>query len=143
MSQIKIRCRAVIIHEGKLLVVQHSNGDDWFTFPGGHLDFGEDPQECIQREVTEELGIKPTIGRLLYVYSFIGRTGAQSVEFFFEVTNGEDFTSLEGKEASHASEIAEIVWVSSDTGMRILPEEISNDFKKGTICADTPRFIKV
>ncbi|KAM3138787.1 hypothetical protein pb186bvf_009166 [Paramecium bursaria] len=29
-----------------------------FAFPGGHLDYNEDPQECVARELLEETGLK-------------------------------------------------------------------------------------
>ena len=42
-----IRCRGVILHEGKLLVVKHSEDLDYYALPGGHLEFGEDIKECL------------------------------------------------------------------------------------------------
>ena len=142
MSQIKIRCRAVIMHEGKLLVVRHAHANEWYALPGGHLDYGEDPQECIKRELEEELGVEAEIGRLLYVYTFIDKEQRQSVEFFFEIKNGDAFTSLDGNNSSHAFEIAETAWIAPETEVRILPEEIAAEFKKGTLLADEPRFLK-
>lgn len=38
---------------------------DYLDIPGGYVENGETPYEAAQREVFEELGIKPTIGRLL------------------------------------------------------------------------------
>lgn len=41
--------------EGKILVVQEKNGK--WNLPGGGIDHGETPLECLKRELSEELGI--------------------------------------------------------------------------------------
>ena len=38
---------------------------DYLDIPGGYVENGETPYQAAQREVYEELGIKPPIGRLL------------------------------------------------------------------------------
>ena len=35
-----IRSRAVIIHEGKLLVVRHAHDTSFAALPGGHFEWG-------------------------------------------------------------------------------------------------------
>jgi ADP-ribose pyrophosphatase YjhB (NUDIX family) len=132
----------VIVHEGKLLLVRHSGGRDFFAFPGGHLDFGEDPRECIHRELVEELGVAPAVGRLLYVYSFVHNEEKQSIEFFFEIVNGVDYMHHEEKDKSHAHEIAETVWVGKEDEVQILPEEVGQAFKEGALFEEGVRFIK-
>ena len=87
-----IRCRAIIIHEGKLLVVKHTPESAFYALPGGHLEWGEDIKECMSRELEEELGVRGEIGRLFYVNTFIDE-GVQSVEFFFEIKNAKDYVS--------------------------------------------------
>jgi len=141
-QNLKVRCRGIILHEGKLLVVRHSGGRDFFALPGGHLDFGEDPKECIERELIEELGTAPDIGRLLYVYSFIDGEARQSIEFFFEIVNGSDYLLHDEKEKSHAHEIEEMAWVTEEDDIHILPEEIGKEFKAGTLIHPETRFIK-
>ncbi len=60
---IKVSC-AVIVYQGKLLAAQRgqrkSNGGFW-EFPGGKVEPGETPRECLHREIMEELGINITI----------------------------------------------------------------------------------
>lgn len=67
---------AIIEDKGKFLITQRlknsHNGLRW-EFPGGKLDFGEDPIDCLKREIMEELGIKISVGDILeyssHVYS--------------------------------------------------------------------------
>lgn len=41
-----------------------------FALPGGHVEYGEDPLECVVRELEEETGIK---GRNAKLYSVRGK----------------------------------------------------------------------
>lgn len=51
-------CAAVIEREDKILIAQREEGDraefKW-EFPGGKIEEGESPEECIVREIREEL----------------------------------------------------------------------------------------
>ena len=141
-KNIFVRCRAIILHEGKLLVIKHREELDYYAFPGGHLEQGESVKECIVREVIEELGVKPEIGRLLYIQDFENSKGEHSTEFFFEVLNGKDYIGCEQNVRSHAHEICEITWLDKSTEARILPEAIGNSFKKGEILSNELRFVK-
>ncbi|MFV2197460.1 NUDIX domain-containing protein [Nocardiopsis sp. LOL_012] len=40
---------------------------DYLDIPGGYIEHGEAPTQAVAREVKEELGITPPIGRLLVV----------------------------------------------------------------------------
>ena len=137
-----VRCRAIIVHEGKLLVMKHRSETPHFVLPGGHMDQGEDVLECITREIFEELGIAPTIGRLLYVYTF-AFDGVQSVEFLFEVKNGADYFAAPTLGGTHAHEFVDVRWVSpNEEGIRILPSMVQEDFAKGTLLSDEVHYRK-
>lgn len=66
---------AVIERRGRILIARRSPGGTapgkW-EFPGGTLEAGETPEQCLSRELREELGIRACIGE------FIGRTRGAS-----------------------------------------------------------------
>ena len=51
---------------GRVLLVKPTYKDGW-DIPGGYVEPGESPKQAAHREVLEELGIEPPIGRLLVV----------------------------------------------------------------------------
>ncbi len=138
-----IRCRAIIVHEGKLLVVKHPHDTSFAALPGGHLEWGEDVEECMSREVVEELGVKPEIGRLLYINTFMDGENIQPIEFFFEITNGKDYVDCEKLTRSHAHELAEIIWAKPTDDIKILPKKLGEDFRTGIILSDTVQYINI
>ena len=48
-----------MVKDNKILMHKRKNahGEGTWGFPGGHLEFHEDLEECAKREATEELGI--------------------------------------------------------------------------------------
>jgi len=56
---------AVIEKDGKILLAQRRQGDalggKW-EFPGGKLEPGETPEQCLRRELREEFGVDTRIG---------------------------------------------------------------------------------
>jgi len=134
-----INSRGVIVYDSKLLVIKHL-GDNFMALPGGHLKFGEDVITCLKRELIEELGVEPEIGRLLYINTFI-ENASEYVEFFFEVKNGEKYLDIDDIERTHAHELTEILWVSPDNNIEILPKKFNEDFKNNNINLDKIKFI--
>jgi ADP-ribose pyrophosphatase YjhB (NUDIX family) len=137
-----IRSRAVILLDGKLLAVRHAYDDSFFALPGGRLEWGEEVKECLQREIIEELGVKPEIGRLLYVHTFLKRESFHSIEFFFEVINAEAYRETSALSGTHTYELAAIEWVSPTDEVTLLPRSFAKDFKEGKLFSDDVRYSK-
>jgi 8-oxo-dGTP diphosphatase len=59
---------AVIEKDGLVLIAKRKKGkklgEKW-EFPGGKLEPGEEPRDCLKRELAEELGIEADVGDLL------------------------------------------------------------------------------
>lgn len=51
----KTRIAGIIIKDGKLLMVKGKKHDELWT-PGGKVEAGESDQECLKRELKEEIG---------------------------------------------------------------------------------------
>ena len=136
-----IKVRGAIMHDSKLLIVKHF-GTGFMALPGGHLKYREDVITCLKRELVEELGVMPEIGRLLYINTFIeDKNSTEYVEFFFEVKNGKDYLNIEKLERTHAHELSEILWVSTDSDIEILPKQFNEDFKNNKIFEGETKFI--
>ena len=58
--------------EGKILIDRRQSGGEMgglWEFPGGKIEFGETVEECIRREIKEELNIEITVGDRLTTIS--------------------------------------------------------------------------
>ena len=117
----KLAARALILHEGKILLVRHKNRD-FYSLPGGKIDPEEDIKTALVREMEEELNTKVKNPELLFVHEFrYPNAGEFSVEFFFRVGNPEDF--LTWKKGTHTElELAEIVWKPISENFDLMPE---------------------
>ena len=64
---LNIRVGAIIMRDGKILMVGNENADYLYSV-GGRIKFGETAEEAVVREVLEETGIKMEIDRLGFVH---------------------------------------------------------------------------
>ncbi|MFY0674323.1 MAG: NUDIX domain-containing protein [Bacteroidia bacterium] len=67
-NELKVRVYGIIKKEGRILVsIEKYKDMEFAKFPGGGLEFGETPVDCLKRELFEELSVKNPRVSLLHV----------------------------------------------------------------------------
>lgn len=66
---------AIIVKDNQVLIAQRAPGENLagkWEFPGGKIELGETPQECLKREIKEELDVDVVVldffAESIYVY---------------------------------------------------------------------------
>jgi len=99
---------ALLFHGGKLLITQRLTGTHLaglWEFPGGKREPGETFEQCLQRELREEIGIESSVHELIeeIVHEYPERT--VHLKFFrCELTSGE----------ARPIHCAALAWISRD-----------------------------
>ena len=114
-------------------VIRNKDYQEYYTFPGGHLEEGETLEEGVIREIKEEFGINVKVVRKLYELEN-DRVNMKEYFFFCEYIDGE-FGTGDGEEFSSNPEykdsgeyIPEIVKRENIPGLILLPLEIKEKF---------------
>ena len=142
----RVTVRGIITNsKNEVLAVRHKRQDgsaaEYWAIPGGGLDPMESIHDGAKRELIEELGIEAELGRILVVQQFadLERTNHKNeyLEFFFEVTNSQDFINATTSGTSHGEiESSELSFVNPKE-VTILPTILSTDdfigVLKGTV----------
>lgn len=84
--------KGLIVKDGKFLTVQQKvSGRVWWDIPGGRIKYGEDPRECLVREIFEETGLNVEILKPIGVWHFFRFDNSQVVCFTFlcDIKSGE------------------------------------------------------
>ena len=139
--QFVIRSRAIIVLGDEMLVVKHAPEYDYYALPGGGMEYGENPEICIKREIKEELGVDITNAELKYVYSWDNDAG-QNVEFIFLIHAGDEFDNFIDKERTHAFELAEMRWIRASDDIKMFPVQAQEDFRGEGFGFHAVKFIK-
>lgn len=62
----------IIREENKIFATQRGHGEfnGYWEFPGGKIEFGETPEEALEREMEEELATKVEVGELVQMVEY-------------------------------------------------------------------------
>lgn len=118
--------RSLVLHQNKILLVKNINVKYW-SFPGGRINLKESPEQCIKRELQEEVNIfNVKIEYKLGEY-FSDWEGKRDTIHIFVI-------NLDNKNFEKQWELAAAQWFELDN----LPEDISpacqrriNEYKEG------------
>ena len=123
----------IIIRNNRVLVVQRKpssrRGLLW-EFPGGKVERGEDPRQCLKREFQEELGIEVEVGeRFEIVYHQYRDMNVLLLSYLCRLVRGEP----------QALECNRIEWITEDE-LRDLPMTEADIPLRNAVCCDSRRF---
>ena len=63
--------KGLFFSKNKKEVLLLKNKHGYWDLPGGHIEFGETPEECLLRETKEEIGVKAKVLKLLTIQTVI------------------------------------------------------------------------
>lgn len=106
----RISCRWIIIDKNNIFAVNLNPSDKYYCLPWWTLEKNETLNNCIEREIKEELWVKPNIWNLLYVHEVVNKK-THLIEFFFEIKNIKDFFNIKLEDTTHWFEINKIKWL--------------------------------
>lgn len=94
-----VSVKGVVVAEGRAVLLRNDRGE--WELPGGRLEVGESPEECVEREIREELNLCVEAGPALGAWVYEVLPG----EHVLIVTYGclaEDFTGMRHSEEHEA-----------------------------------------
>ncbi len=127
---------AIIYKQGKVLLQKRQDNGKW-SIHGGAVELGETYLQALDRELKEEINVKPINPKLVGIY-----TGKN---FYFEYPNGDKiYDSLcvflveeyEGNLQKDNSEVIDLQWFDLEN----LPEQL--DREDGLILQDFKKFLQ-
>ena len=104
----KVGVAIIITRDDQLLLIKRkgTRGPGTWSTPGGHLDFGETPEQCAAREAKEEVGLDVTDIRFRAVTNDVfDQQGKHYITIWMDgkSTSGQPYIAAE-------KEVAEIGW---------------------------------
>jgi len=84
----RIAGKAVIVHNGKVLIIRESTKYDdgtkagRYDFPGGRVEPGESLQTALVRETKEECGLEVEMGRPIFVGEWSPKVKGTTLQIF-------------------------------------------------------------
>ena len=144
MNTRRVNVRGIIFRSGQLLVTKFRQDDNsesahWGTFGGG-LDIGESIMDGLHREMIEETGITPKIGKLLFIQQFSDQT-TEYFELFFHIENVDDYAAVDLTTTTHGTlELTTVAFVDPKSA-HVLPAFLTTIDIEAAITSPHPVYI--
>ncbi len=126
---INLRVGAIIMKNGKILMVGNNIRSEYLYSVGGRIKFGETSEEAVIREVLEETGVKLEVDRLGFIHEnyFYGDSASNlgkliyEVSYFYYMKVPEDFEPVCMSMTEDENEEF-LRWIDIDDPIRYYPE---------------------
>ncbi len=112
------RASAIIIKNHQILVIfRKSEGEQFYSFPGGTIEPDETPENAVEREVKEETSLDVTRSDYLFSVQEPVREGGQRKNYFYDCDISYGTPTLAGPEKAKHSDTNyyEPMWISLET----------------------------
>src|SRR5262245_38747463 len=108
----KVGVAIIITKENQVLLMKRKgiHGKGTWSTPGGHLDFGETPEQCAAREAKEEVGLEVVDIRFRAITNDIFDTGKHYITIWMEGNSISNEPVIAAED-----EVVEIGWFAWDS----------------------------
>jgi 8-oxo-dGTP diphosphatase len=125
-----VAVKGLVINNGKVLIVKRSiedevGGGTW-EFPGGKIDFGENLESALVREIKEETNLEVIVEKILYAASFNTDPSRQVVLLTY-------LCRSESRNVLLSEEHSDYHWVTAIQMKAFLSRDILADLEKNDI----------
>ncbi len=129
-NRIVVALKSIILYNHRALIIQRSYGEasgsgSW-EFAGGKLEFGEDLETGLKREIMEEVGLKVKIEKLLYASTFQSKENRQTVILNYLCHSWSDQVVL-------SEEHEKYMWADKKTMKKYLARGILHDIENNNV----------
>lgn len=134
---INLRVGAIIMKDGKMLMVGNNSHPEYLYSVGGRIKFGETAEEAVIREVYEETGTRMEVDRLGFIHEnyFYGDSESNlgkliyEISFFFYMKVPEAYEPVSNSftDGGHKEFLR---WISPDDPIRYYPEFFRTELTK-------------
>lgn len=129
-NKIVIAVKGIILYNNKALIIKRDSNDEvgagTWEFAGGKIEFGEELEHALIREVKEEVGIDIAVEKLLYAATFKSDPTRQVVILTYKCKAMDDKVKL-------SEEHSEYAWASREKLREVLFPAIVQDMDRYNI----------
>lgn len=124
-NRVRVRVCGIWITNDRILLINHAiyqGESEFWSPPGGGIEFGESSIAALEREFVEETGQAPKVGDLLFVNEFI-KPPLHAIELFYKIEAlGEGITLGQDPELDSDHQIIKNLRYFSIGELKLLPQ---------------------
>ena len=129
-NKIVVAVKGIIVNNGRVLIVKRASNDEigagTWECVGGKIEFGEELETALIREIKEEVGLNIIVQKLLYAATFKTDPTRQVVILTY-------LCKSEATDVTLSMEHLEYLWATKDQLKQLLHPGILADFEKNNV----------